>query len=568
MNVREESTADLSQESKEIRKFQGEEIEVDYYKVRPISESGGLFTPLDPGVTITDGIRYERDVVVPMRDGTIIYTDIYRPEGITNLPSIVAWSPYGKRGGYIRGAPLPGVPLASPMTKFEGPDPAYWCRHGYAVINPDPRGVGNSKGDIAVFDTQERRDSHDLIEWVAVRDWSNRKVGMSGNSYLAISQWFAAAEKPSHLVAIAPWEGFDDHYRECLCIGGVPEVGFNGRGRAYGPERGENILTMIRKYPLMNGYWEDKIAQVEKIDIPAYVVASWNPLHTHGTFSAYRRLLSHDKWLRVHNTQEWPDYYSPENVEDLRRFFDRYLKGIQNGWEKTPRVRLSILDPGGIDRINRLENEFPLARTQFAKLYLNAAAGILSSDPVKKEGFTRYKADDGAGQAVFTFRFNEDTELTGYMKLRLWVESVGAEDMDLFVYVSKLDERGNHLPAFVLGFPNPGARGILRVSHRELDKIRSTPNEPYLTHRREQLLKPKEIVSVDIGIWPVSMLWHSGQQLRVVVQGYASWWMEDQLFPGGPIFRYEVCNRGDHIIHTGGKFDSYLLVPKIPHKPA
>ena len=366
------------------------------------------------------------------------------------------------------------------------------------------------------------------------------------------------------MVAIAPWEGFDDYYRECLCIGGIPEVGFNGRGRAYGPERGENIPAMIRKYPLMNGYWEDKIARVENIEIPAYIVASWNPLHTHGTFSAYRRLSSSSKWLRVHNTQEWPDYYSPENVEDLQRFFDRYLKGIQNGWEETPRVRLSVLDPGGIDQVNRPEREFPLARTQFEKLYLDAATGTLSPNPVTKESLTRYKADDGKSRAVFTIRFDKDTELIGYMKSRLWVEADGAEDMDLFVYISKLDKQGNHLPAFVLGFPSPGARGMIRVSHREMDKARSTPSEPYLTHRRLQPLKPNEIVPVDIGIWPVGMLWHKGQQLRVVVQGYASWWMEDQLFPRGPIFRYEVLNRGDHVIHTGGKFDSHLIVPTIP----
>ena len=553
----------IREESTEVRTFGKEKIGVIYQKARPISESRGLFPELAPDVTVEDGIQYDRDVAVPMRDGTIIYADVYRPEGGTSLPSIVAWSPYGKRGGYLRRTPLPGVPSASPMTKFEGPDPAYWCKHGYAVINPDPRGVGNSRGDIAVFGTQEGRDCHDLIEWVAVCDWSNGRVGMSGNSYLAISQWFAAAEKPPHLTAIAPWEGFDDYYREILCIGGVPELGFNGRGRACGPERGENIPAMIHKYPLMNGYWEDKIARVENIEIPAYVVASWNPLHTHGTFSAYRRLPSSDKWLRVHNTQEWPDYYSPENVEDLRRFFDRYLKGVQNGWEKTPRVRLSVLDPGGTDQVNRSESEFPLARTRFEKLYLDAATGTLSPNPVARESHIRYKADDGKGQAVFTIAFNRDTELTGYMKLRLWVEADGADDMDLFVYVSKLDAQGNHIPAFVLGFANPGSRGILRVSHRELDAARSTPSEPYLIHRRLQPLKPKEIVPVDIGIWPVGMLWHKGQQLRVVVQGYASWWMEDQLFPNGPIFHYEVINRGNHVIHTGGKFDSHLLVPLI-----
>jgi len=331
-----------------------------------------------------------------------------------------------------------------------------------------------------------------------------------------------------------------------------------------GPNRMEDNGAMIQKYPLMNAYWNDKIARVENIEIPAYVVASYNPLHTYGTFDAYRRMSSRDKWLRVHNTQEWSDYYNPENIEDLRRFFDRYLKVIKNGWERMPRVRLSVFDPGGTDEINRSEKEWPLARTQYQKLYLDGSTSTLSPEALKEESATRYQANDGKGQATFTIKFNEDTELTGYMKLRLWVEADGADDMDLFVYVSKLDEKGNHLPALVLGFPNPGVRGILRVSHRELDETRSTPSEPYLLHRREQLLKPEEIVPVEIGIWPIGMIWHAGQQLRLVVQGYASWWMEDKLFPGGPIFRYDVRNKGDHIIHTGGKYDSHLLVPKVP----
>lgn len=315
---------------------------------------------------------------------------------------------------------------------------------------------------------------------------------------------------------------------------------------------------MIRKYPLMNGYWEDKAARVEKIKIPAYVVASWtNLLHSRGTLDGFRRLSSNDKWLRVHNTHEWGDYYTPENVEYLRRFFDRYLKGIQNGWESTPRIHLSVLDPGGVDQVNRPEKEFPLARTQYQKLFLDASTGTLSPNPVKQKSLNLYKADDSKGQAAFTIQFDKDTELTGYMKLRLWVEADGAGDMDLFVVVQKLDQQGKLLPTLVLDEPCPGAPGQLRVSHRELDEARSTPYEPFHTHRREQLLRPKEIVPVDIGIWATSMLWRAGQQLRVIVAGH-------ELAP----FRVEsgvlLRNRGEHIIHTGGKFDSHLLVPIIP----
>jgi predicted acyl esterase len=558
--------ANKPQQLSEMRKFGNERIEMAFRKTVPIDDPKSGYPGFAPGVTVADSILIERDVAVPMRDGIIIYTDIYRPEGTTNVPAIVAWSPYGKRAGYL-GNPVPGVPAGatSPMAKFEGPDPAYWCRYGYAVINPDIRGSFKSEGDLRSFCSAEGKDCYDLIEWVAAQKWCSGNVAMSGNSWLAIVQWFAAAEKPPHLTAIAPWEGFDDFYRDSLFPGGIPEVVFVGRGilRQCGSGRIEDVPAMMHKYPLMNAFWEDKSARVENIEIPTYVVASWTSIHSHGTFDGYRRMPSPNKWLRVHNTMEWPDYYTPENLEDLRRFFDRYLKGIRNGWEFTPRVRLSVLDAGGVDQVNRPEKEFPLARTQYQNLYLDASTGKISPKPVARESLTRYKSDDGKGQATFIIKFDEDTELIGYMKLHLWVEADGADDMDLFVYVQKLDKQGNFLPALVMGRTFTGFPSWLRVSHRELDEARSTPAEPFLTHRREQLLSPKEIVPVEIGIGPISMLWHAGQQLRVVVQGYASSWM-DTLSSGVPVLKYELRNRGDHIIHTGGKFDSHLLVPKIP----
>jgi len=554
---------------KETRTYKNEQIEVILAKATPLDKSfpPGKFPALAPGVTVEDGLIYERDVAVRMRDGVTIYTDIYRPEGGKNLPAIVAWSPYGKRAGYL-GQHILGVPegALSAGAKFEGPDPAYWCRQGYAVVNPDSRGSGNSEGDISFWGTGDGRDGYDFIEWLAQRDWCNGRIGLAGNSWLGIAQWYIAAEKPPHLAAIAPWEGQSDWYRDGVFPGGIPEPGFAGFGQKgmCGRNRIEDVVSMMHKYPLMNAFWEDRIPRVENIEIPCYIASSYNPLHVHGTFDAYRRIPSRFKWLRVHNTQEWPDSYSPEGLEDLRRFFDRYLRGVRNGWEFTPKVRVSVLDPGAKDIVNRPEQEWPLPQTRYEKLYLDGSVMKMSTQPVAKETAVRYKADDGKSQAVFTYKFDKETELTGYMNLHLWVEAEGAEDMDLFVYVSKLDEKGNELLANVIAFPNPGARGTLRVSHRELDAARSTPFDPYLTHRKEQLLKAGEIVPVEIGIWPCGMLWHAGQQLRVIVKGFASWWMEDKLMPHGPIFKYEVRNKGNHILHTGGKYDSYLLVPRIP----
>lgn len=540
----------------------GSTIEVRYEGPKPETKTlkrGTVF--IEGGRPLPCDILWERDVEVELRDGTKIYLDIFRPPGVSDIPAILAWSPYGK---IIPSPPPPGVPVewVSGLQKFEGPDPAYWCNHGYAVINVDVRGAYGSEGDIHFWGSVDAKDGYEVIEWVANRDWCNGKVVMSGNSWLAIAQWFIAAENPPHLAAIAPWEGWTDFYRADVLRGGILNVGFCEMvlSELRGRNRVEDIPYMAQRYPLMNTYWEDKSAKLERITVPAYVVASWtNPIHSWGTLEGFRRISSKEKWLRVHNTNEWYDYYTPENVEDLRRFFDYYLKGIENDWPKTPKVRLCILDPGGTDIINRPENEWPLARTQYRKLFLDAATGTLSPNPIPKESFIKYRADDGKSKAEFTMTFNEDTEVTGYLKLHLWVEAEGAMDMDLFVLVQKLDAKGDPLIQPTGIFPYLGPTGWLRVSHRELDPDRSTPWMPYHTHRTEQLLKPGEIVSCDILIWPVGMLWHKGQKLRLTIAGFNPVPSIRPEIPGP-----KTRNQGYHIIHTGGKFDSYLQIPVIP----
>jgi len=383
--------------SKELRTFGDEEIEVLYRKSRPpaVGDTKLTYPPPLPSVTVENGMRIERDVSLPLRDGTIIYTDIYRPEGATNVPSIISWTPYGKRN-YESTPPWQSLVQAgtvSPMAKFECADPAYWCQHGYAVINPDPRGVGFSQGDISNFGTQEGRDGYDLIEWVAAREWSNGKTALFGNSWAAVAQWFIAAEKPPHLTCIAPWEGLSDVYREIICWGGFPEVGFQGwilNWIGVGPGRVEDFVAMAHKYPFMNGYWEDKVPKFENIEVPAYITAGWCHFHLRGATEAFQRISSPNKWLRMHRDFEWYDDFVPENIADLQRFLDRYLKGMHNGWEMTPRVRIDVMDSGDIDYHHwRPEKEFPLARTRYEKLFLDADKGRLTRDRVEKESWAR-----------------------------------------------------------------------------------------------------------------------------------------------------------------------------------
>lgn len=558
-------------------------------------------------------IILERDVPIKLRDNVTIYTDIFRPNDGGRHPAILAMSPYGKEIGsqWLDDTPNhAGVPMqaTSGLQKFEGPDPAYWCNYGYAVINPDVRGAYNSEGIILFFGSDYGRDGADIIEWAATQPWCNGKIGMSGNSWLAISQWFVAAQRPEHLAAIAPWEGLSDCHREIATRGGVvmPEFIKMLSDSFASTESGgiEDCISMMNNGLTTNAYWEDKSAELENIDVPAYVVASYtNPIHTYGTLEGYRRIASKDKWLRIHNTGEWDDYYNAEHTEDLRMFFDRYLMGKQNGWEQTPKVRLSVLNPGGKDIVDREEQAFPIPRTQYTRLYLNADNKRLEEKNSPTSSFAVYNSDK-KGKAVFITKMAEDTEITGYIKLRLWVEAPDCDDMDLYVTLEKRRPCGLKYK-YTLG---PGmdmsAKGYMRVSLRELDVERSTEENPVQAMKNERKLRKGEVIPIDILIWPMGLLFKKGDILRLTISGYKTRKMwtgpfklkmarialpkdgftympgsnpEMYTIGGGEMFGSssgEVettemphdVNKGRHIIHTGGEYDSFLYIPVIPKK--
>lgn len=562
--------------------YYGEEIEQVYgQQLRPVSleefeqlteEEKALAKPYafnQRTYEAAPGIICQQDVAVPMRDGVELYADIFRPaDSAERVPAIIAWSNYGKRCNEFRPPELvgftPGVPqgAVSEMAKFEAPDPSYWCRHGYAVINVDIRGIGFSGGFHDQFGLQDGQDGYDFIEWTARQPWCNGKVAMSGSSALAISQYHIAAQQPPHLACIAPWEGMSDMYRESLYEGGIPCIAFTefATAGAAGLKGIDDQGGMARKYPLMNGYWKNKIPEFEKIVCPMYITAGWNHFHLRGSLNVWRKAGSKEKWLRAHREFEWPDFYTPENIEDLRRFFDRYCKDINNGWELTPRVRLDVMDAFDQNaHTARSEREFPLARTDYQRLYLDANAGTMETEPVAAEGSVSY--DPNEDIISFDHTFTSDTELTGYPFLRLWVECQGYDDMDLFITLKKVSREGVEQPITVFGgtAPHPGAWGKMRVSHRALDPELSTAFQPVQAHLVEEKLQPGQVVPCDIEISPFSRLWHAGETLRVTVAGRYirdPHWIEP--------LTCEADNQGTHIVHTGGTYDSFLQIPVAP----
>jgi predicted acyl esterase len=539
----------------------------------PLSEGG--YPGFNPRVERAKGMIIERDVTVAMRDGVKIYADIFRPEREGEYPVLVNWGPYGKFGRLkydIRGNCGIDDDDLNEYTAFEAGDASYWCRNGYALINPDSRGAWMSEGRATFMTNQEAEDCYDLIEWAGTQAWSNGKVGMQGVSYLAWSQWRVAALNPPHLAAINPWEGVSDFYREMAYHGGIPETHFRclfQSNVSFSLLPVEDYETMAKEHPLFDEYWESKNADLTKIRVPAFVVASWadHGLHNRGTIEGFRKMASEDKWLLIHGRKKWWHFYQKENVEMQRQFFNRFLRGIDNRVNEWPRVTLEVRERIYVGS-SRTEREWPLARTEYTKLFLDAGEGRLGLSPADRTARARYEVNDRSDKtanATFDFEFDKKTELTGYMKLKLWVEAKGSDDMDLFVAIEKIDRAGYRVPFVFFGNHDDGpvALGWLRVSHRELDEERSTPYQPVHPHRKEMKLTPGEIVPVDIEIWPSSTLFYGGEKLRVVVQGSDIHAYSVERHTNQ---HRETVNRGEHIIHTGGPYDSHLLVPVIPDR--
>ena len=353
-------------------------------------------------------------------------------------------------------------------------------------MQADVRGMHKSGGSAGVLTAQDAEDYYDLIEWAAAQPWCDGGVALSGVSYLAMSQWRVAALRPRHLRAIVPWEGVSDLYREFAFQGGIPETGFipiwwknrmvRGRNKRF--PFAEDFLAEIARHPLADAYWREKQPALERIEVPALVCASWSDqgLHTRGSFAAFERIGSAQKWLWTHGRKKWETYYGAEAVAAQKSFLDHFLKGAANGWPETPRVRIEARKSYYRHDV-RFEDRWP-PDVRAVPLYLDAA-GSLCGAAGEAEASVRY--DAASGRADFSFTFAEAAELTGNAKLRLWVGTDG-DDLDLFVVLRKFDTEGREVP--FCGYngweKDAVAKGWLRVSHRALDPALSRPSGPII----------------------------------------------------------------------------------------
>ena len=402
--------------------------------------SGGQLSAAGQGDAVS--CRVEQ---APMRDGVTLATEVYRPADGGPHPIILQRTPYNRR------SPAPGTNCDSPIGQ-------YFAERGFVLLNQDVRGRYRSGGEFDAM-RQEASDGYDAVEWAAAQPWSNGRVGMIGGSYVGLTQWQAAVERPPHLVAIAPHYSSSDYHQGWTYQGGALDLWFamswvsqtlapdtlqrrleaggmsaeqvqtevaafvaKGQERLFDDwlwqlplqdfaafQRNDNIAAYFDEWlarPSYDDYWAtlDVETKYPRIQVPALITGGWYDVFQEGTirnFLGMRALGGSDSArggtkLIIRplchacpaDTTAGDIDFGPDNALDLNaawaRWFDYWLKGIDNGVHDDPAVRFFVMVPpstgttGGGFWITA--DEFPPRNVVETRFYLRSGGDANTSD--------------------------------------------------------------------------------------------------------------------------------------------------------------------------------------------
>lgn len=565
------------------------------------------------------------DAPITMEDGVVLRADVFRPAGDGKFPVILSYGPYAKgldfKTGYksqwtrlINAVPDTLKGSSNKYQNWELVDPEKWVPDGYICVRVDSRGAGRSPGLLDSWSPRETQDFHQCIEWAGTQSWSNGKVGINGISYYAMNQWQVGATQPPHLAALCIWEGSADYYRELCRHGGIlcdflnswynrqvlsVQYGVGERGARStvtgetiaGPEtltdeqlknnRADVDGEALRR-PLIDDYYRARMPDFSRIKVPLLSSGNWGGqgLHPRGNFEGYLRAASPQKWLEVHGDTHFTHFYSNYGVALQKKFFGHFLKGENTGWDQQPRVALNVRRPGEKFEL-RAENEWPLARTQWTKYYLQADELGLSKESKAIDKTIAYEAS-GDGMTFLTSPMLHELEITGPVAAKLWL-SADTSDADVFLALRVIDPAGKEVVFVGSNDPRtPVGLGWLRASQRKLDSLESRPYRPWHTHDEVWPLTPGTPVELDIEIWPTSIVVPRGYRIAFTVRG------KDYEFDGtdagvahapypmkgvGPFTHTQSRDRppavfsGKNTLHFSAGKMPYVLLPVIPARP-
>lgn len=575
----------------------------------------------------TKGILKETDVRIPTRDGRYVLADLYRPLIPGKYPVVMSMGGFGK--SFINGfcitaededyfdkvedafyetygteetkhllqdaffrrlAPCPDLeipnlsespapaggypPFFVPVSSvFEQASADDWVPYGYVVINVEEYGTGKNNDFEYQFGSRNARDYCDAIEWAALQEWSNGRVGLFGASYYAMTQYTAAQYHPKGLAAMIPIMGDYDSYRHYIYSGGGLFNIADNKDLAL-PRQDYSFIDRALSEPFWNRetYGPEAeymaSADISKIDYPIWTVSEPDAsLHGLGSSEAYINCSSKNKkYMMVNGNGIHYWMYGEEYISRFRSFFDYWLKDEKNDIMSLSRADIQIRTGRG-GYYWRHEADWPVPGTAYPKLYLDADTLGLAPSVPSVSGAVTYNADlarslsrPSPGCTFTSEPFREDLEIAGYIKLGLYVSST-TSDMELNIQVRVLDENGCEVvyPHYASSEPGlPLGFGSMKVSHRALDPELSRDYYPVHAHTREAYapLIPNEVVYCEVGTFPTTGLIQKGWRLRLDIDPVSNRWVD---------YQEEIYRKGSrNTLYTGGDYLSFLQLPVLP----
>jgi predicted acyl esterase len=535
-----------------------------------------------------------------MRDGIRIAVDIYYPDGKGKFPALLGMSPYGKD---VQMLPSPDFPTSDRLGNagIEAGNTEYFVRRGYVHIIADSRGTGRSEGKYGLYSRKEYEDGYDLVEWIASQEWSNKKVGLLGISYFAVIQYGIAALKPPHLKAIFPADGYTDLYRHRIYHGGILNISFIQHWWpmviAHTMEPSDipdndlaKLVEKLRKdrdimryptayialtYPYKNPhlfdalthpldgpyYWErSAYTKFGQIDLPTYLLSRWTAwsIHLPGAFRAYHEIGAPKK-LMITIPESGVGFNRPwhECHDLILRWYDHWLKGIDTGIMNEPPIKLFVQ---GVDKW-RYENEWPLSRTKWTKMYLRENNKLSETPPKSSEKPDKFTNTVGLkpGENVPSIRYRTgplkiDTEITGPSALHFFA-AIDKKETTWIVEIKDIDNLENEKLVSI---------GWLRASHRELDKEKSKPYEPFHPHLRSVPVNPGDLCEYAIEIRETSMVFKAGHKIELLIKAQDVPW-EGKEYYRTIFLHLPHSEETQHTIYHTNEYLSFLLLPVVPN---
>jgi len=556
-----------------------------------------------PG-SAANGVRIEFNRRVRMRDGTELSADIYHPNtaGVGKSPVILSRTPYTKTGGST-------LRIAK-----------YFAANGYVFVTMDVRGRGDSDGEFVPY-INDGKDGYDAIEWAAAQPWSTGKVGAIGGSYNGATQWLTAVEQPPHLAAMIPMVTPSDPFVEwptgLPLPASVSWFHFTAGKVLQNMEAVDwkklywhlPMITMDDEMGRPNRNWDEEIEhskldswwephryqnKFDRVRVPVLGISGWyddeqigTPLNfigmtTRGDTTVRRsQKLLMGPWPHAVNssTKLGTLDFGPTAVIDMNglwlRWFDYWLKGIDNGIMKEPPVRIFVMG----ENVWRDEQEWPMARTRWTKYYLHSDGrantlsgdGTLSTsepgseppdnftyDPAKPvpfitdPSFSQIGGPDDYREVqkrddvlVYTSEpLVEDMEVCGPIRVQLSVAS-SAPDTD---FMAKL------IDVWPNGFAQRLTDGMVRARFREgMDK--------------PSLIQPGRIYTYDLDLWNTCQLYLKGHRVRLQISSSAFPKYDRNLNTGEALGKTTRMQVATQKIYHDRQHPSHVVLPIVPRKP-